>query len=155
METGLLLANRFREVMLNGKWIANTNWKEQLSDVNWQLATKKLFTFNTLAELTFHINYYIAGINDFFETGVLTISDKYSFDCPPILSEADWDLLKNTLFDNCNKFALKLEIIDLAKLDSVFADKQYGTYRRNIEGVIEHAYYHLGQVVLIKKGLAL
>ncbi len=153
METGLELANRFREVMLNGKWIANTNWAKQLSDVDWKLATKKLHTFNTLAELTFHINYYIGGINDFLETGNLSISDKFSFDCPVILSQIDWNELKDSLFYNCNKFAINLDSIGLVKLNSVFVDKKYGTYRRNIEGVIEHAYYHLGQVVLIKKGL--
>ena len=32
-----------------------------------------------------------------------------------------------------------------------FVDEKYGTYLRNIDGMIEHAYYHLGQVVLIKK----
>jgi hypothetical protein len=37
------------------------------------------------------------------------------------------------------------------QLDEVFVDKKYGTYLRNIEAVIEHSYYHLGQIVLIKK----
>jgi len=37
------------------------------------------------------------------------------------------------------------------KLDSVFIDEMYGSYRRNIEATIEHSYYHLGQVSLIKK----
>ncbi|MEG1022142.1 MAG: hypothetical protein RSE50_11550 [Myroides sp.] len=39
------------------------------------------------------------------------------------------------------------------KLDSVFVDEKYGSYRRNIEAMIEHSYYHLGQIVLIKKML--
>ena len=153
METGLQLANRFREVMLNGKWIAYNNWKEQLSDVHWQLATEKLLSFNTLAELTFHINYYVAGINEFFETETLTISDKYSFDCHAILSEADWLELQSNLFKNCNTFAMYVENTGLKNLESVFANEKYGSYRRNIEAMIEHAYYHLGQVVLIKKEL--
>ncbi|GAA4794839.1 hypothetical protein GCM10023231_24020 [Olivibacter ginsenosidimutans] len=38
-----------------------------------------------------------------------------------------------------------------SKFDEIFIDEQYGTYLRNIEGVIEHGYYHLGQIVLIKK----
>jgi hypothetical protein len=37
------------------------------------------------------------------------------------------------------------------KLDSVFVYEKYGSYRRNIDAIIEHAYYHLGQIVLIKK----
>jgi len=37
------------------------------------------------------------------------------------------------------------------ELDAIFVLEKYGTYRRNIEGMIEHAYYHLGQISLIKK----
>lgn len=36
-------------------------------------------------------------------------------------------------------------------LDKPFIDEKYGSYIRNIEGVIEHSYYHLGQIVLLKK----
>ncbi|PZU22586.1 MAG: DUF1572 domain-containing protein, partial [Chryseobacterium sp.] len=35
------LAKRFREVMLDGLWIANTNFKDQLKDVSWEQATTK------------------------------------------------------------------------------------------------------------------
>ena len=32
--------------------------------------------------------------------------------------------------------------------------EKYGTYYRNFHGLIEHAHYHLGQIVLIKKLVA-
>ncbi|MDQ1090003.1 hypothetical protein QE390_004607 [Siphonobacter sp. SORGH_AS 1065] len=32
-----------------------------------------------------------------------------------------------------------------------FVDEKYGTYYRNLHGMIEHTHYHLGQIVLIKK----
>jgi hypothetical protein len=41
--------------------------------------------------------------------------------------------------------------MDDARLDQSFVDEKYGTWLRNIEGVIEHCYYHLGQVSLIRK----
>jgi hypothetical protein len=34
--------------------------------------------------------------------------------------------------------------------DQPFVDEKYGSYQRNIEGVIEHSYYHLGQVSIIR-----
>ncbi|HBC04915.1 MAG TPA: DUF1572 domain-containing protein, partial [Aequorivita sp.] len=40
---------------------------------------------------------------------------------------------------------------DDEKLNEIFADEKYGTYQRNIEGMIEHCYYHLGQISLLKK----
>jgi hypothetical protein len=39
------------------------------------------------------------------------------------------------------------------KLKEVFTDKKYGSYERNINAMIEHSYYHLGQITLIKKML--
>ncbi len=37
------------------------------------------------------------------------------------------------------------------KLSEGFIDEKYGTYHRNIDVMIEHTYYHLGQIILIKK----
>mgnify|MGYP003556468176 FL=1 len=39
METNkIALAHRLREVLLNGTWIANTNFKEQITGVSWKEA---------------------------------------------------------------------------------------------------------------------
>ena len=32
-----------------------------------------------------------------------------------------------------------------------FVDQKYGDYQRNIDLMIEHAYYHLGQILILKK----
>lgn len=154
MENSTQLANRFREVLLNGKWIANTNFKEQLSNVTWEQATRKVGSLNTIALLAFHINYYIKGVSDFFENGALEIRDKYSFDIQPIESQADWEKLQQSLFANAEKFARQVEQMSDEKLEETFVDVKYGNYRRNIEGTIEHSYYHLGQISLLKKMVA-
>ncbi len=151
MENSAKLTNRFREVLLSGKWIANTNYKDQLSNLTFEQATTKIGSFNSIAALTYHINYYTAGILNVFEGGDLEIRDKYSFDMPPIKSKEDWDKLFNDLLTNAEKFASQIELTPDEKLDEVFVDEKYGTYRRNIEGMIEHSYYHLGQISLIKK----
>ncbi len=151
MEKPAQLAQRLTEVILNGTWIANTNYKDQLSQVAWEQATIKIASLNSIAALTFHINYYIAGIINVFEGGALEIRDKYSFDLPPINSKEDWDLLMNSLWDNTEKFALHVESMSDQQLEEKFVEEKYGTYRRNIEGVIEHSYYHLGQISLIRK----
>jgi len=151
MENSSQLAHRFREVILNGTWIANTNYKHQLSALSWQEATTRIGSLNTIAALTFHINYYIAGILQVFEGGTLDIRDKYSFDLPDMESAQDWEKLVNTLWTNAEKFADQVERMSEQKLAESFVDEKYGNYRRNIEGVIEHSYYHLGQISLIRK----
>ncbi|MGD1318822.1 DUF1572 domain-containing protein [Chryseobacterium sp. 2R14A] len=151
MSTTSQLAKRFREVLLDGKWIANTNFKDQLVDVTWEQATTKIDSLNTIAMLAFHIDYYIAGLINVFEGGDLEIRDKYSFDLPPIENEEQWETLKDKLWDDAEKFALLLEQMPDSKMNEVFVDEKYDTYLRNIDGMIEHCYYHLGQITLIKK----
>lgn len=147
----LAIANRLREVLLDGHWIANTNFKEQILSVNWEQATQKIGNLNTIAALTFHINYYLNGLSHVFDGGKLEISDKYSFDVPRIQSEMDWQTLVNSFLNNSEKFVNQVEQMPNSLLDQPFVNEKYGSYLRNIEGVIEHSYYHLGQVSLIKK----
>jgi hypothetical protein len=106
---------------------------------------------NTIALLTFHINYYLAGLLNVFAGGKLEIKDKYSFDLPEIKSEKDWNKLVNEFLSNSEMFANQVEQMDERVFDQPFVEEKYGSYLRNIEGVIEHSYYHLGQISLIRK----
>ncbi len=151
MTRNITIANRLREVLLNGKWIANTNYKDQLLNTTFKQATQKVDSLNTIAALTYHINYYLVGLLQAFENGKLEISDKFSFDLPPIRSELDWNNLVAELISNSEKFADSVEQMEDSSFDEPFIDEKYGTLLRNIEGVIEHGYYHLGQISLIRK----
>lgn len=151
MKRNTILANRLSEVLLNGKWIANTNFKEQIMSIHWEQAIQKIGDLNTIAALTYHINYYLAGLLDVFKNGKLEIKDKYSFDLPPIQSEEDWNLLVQEFLSNSELFVSQIEQMDEQLLDQAFVEEKYGNYLRNIEGVIEHSYYHLGQISLLKK----
>lgn len=151
MNRNLTIAARLREVLLDGTWIANTNFKMQLQDLNWLQATQKVGSLNTIAMLTFHINYYLKGLLRAFEAGKLEISDQYSFDMPQINSANDWDELRAEFLHHAAQFVWKVEQLEDDVFDQPFIDEKYGTWLRNIEGVIEHCYYHLGQISLIKK----
>ena len=144
MTRNTMLSGRIREVLIDGKWIADTNFKEQLLNVNWEQAIQKVDNLNTIAMLTFHVNYYMAGILNVLNGGELEISDKYSFDLPEIICEKDWENLVNEFIRNSEKILRKVEQMDESKLEQIFADEKYGTYLRNIEGFIEHSYYDLG-----------
>lgn len=151
MESPISIANRFQELFLDGKWIANTNYQELLLSINFNQATTKIHSLNTIAELTFHVNYYVEGLVFYFETGNLNIRDKFSFDSPMISSEEDWNNLRTKFMTNAMKFIEHIHSFTNEDLEKVFVNEKYGTYRRNIEAMIEHGYYHLGQISLIKK----
>ncbi len=145
------LANRLREVLLNGKWIANTNLKEQISSTSWEQAMERIGSLNTIALLTFHVNYYLKGVLNVFQGGKLEIKDKYSFDMPEISSETDWLNLVDEFVNNAENFINHVENMDDSLWTQPFVKEEYGSYLRNIEAQIEHSYYHLGQISLIKK----
>lgn len=151
MKNSTQLAKRLQEVFLDGKWIANTNYQAILVDVTLVEAITKITDLNTIAMLTFHINYYLDGILNVFNGGELEIRDKFSFDLPKLELEADWEKLVLELKTNAAIFVKQVDDFSNEKLAMPFVDEKYGTYQRNIEAVIEHSYYHLGQIVLIKK----
>ena len=151
MQRNITLSQRLREVFFDGKWIANTNYREQISDVTLHQANYKIHDLNSIALLTFHINYYLEGLIQVLNDGVLEISDRYSFDMPLINTDKEWSDLKDRFLKNAATFSNKVAELDDTILDQSFVDEKYGTYLRNIEAVIEHSYYHLGQLVLIKK----
>ncbi|WP_298518414.1 DUF1572 family protein [uncultured Kordia sp.] len=147
------LANRLREVYTEGKWVTGTNVKEQIMNTSWQDAIQSIHGLNSIAKLTFHLNYYIVGVTQVFEGGTLDIRDKYSFDAPPITSEQDWKDRVKKFSEDADKFILLVENMSETQLFENFVVEKYGTYHRNIDVQIEHAYYHLGQILLIKKML--
>ncbi|MEZ4857760.1 MAG: DUF1572 domain-containing protein [Flavobacteriaceae bacterium] len=154
MKLSITLAHRFREVILNGKWVANTNLKAQLETVTFDKAEIKIGSLNTMAILAQHIHYYVVGVKQVLEGGTLNIKDVYSFSFSPIESKDQWETFLNNLWNDAEAFATLVEQVPDSQLSSPFVDIKYGTYLRNIEGMIEHCYYHLGQIVLLNKMLS-
>jgi hypothetical protein len=147
------IAKHFRDVHFGGNW-TSVNLKEQLADVSWEQATTKLYSFNTIAVLVYHMNYYVSAVLKVLQGGPLDASDKYSFDPPPVQSAADWESLLNKTWTEAEHFASLIEQLPEHKLWEDFSEKKYGNYYRNLHGIIEHIHYHLGQIVLIKKILS-
>lgn len=145
------LANRLGEVILSGTWIANTNIKDQIENLDYTIANKQVKSLNTIAILAQHIHYYVSGIKNVFVNGNLEIRDKFSFDFPPITSQKQWKSFQNLFWKDTEELIEHISHLSESELQNPFVDEKYGSYQRNIDGLIEHTYYHLGQIVLIKK----
>lgn len=146
------LSSQFRDLFLSGQWVGtNLNLKAQLEDLTVEEANTKYASLNTIALLVFHLNYYLEGVMNVFRGGTLDIKDKYSFDMSPITSQAEWDTMKDNVFRNAEYFISLVDQMPKSQLNDPFTDSKYGTYLRNLLGMLDHSYYHLGQIVLIKK----
>lgn len=143
-------AKHFRDIHSGGNWTCSS-LKEVLEDISWKEATTEIYSLNTIATLSYHINYYVDRVLKVLEGGELNAKDDLSFEVPPIQSESDWEEMKKKILNDGNKFAELVEQMDDAVFYDFFIEEKYGNYFRNIHGIIEHSHYHLGQISLIKK----
>jgi hypothetical protein len=153
MKLSSQIAKHFREVHFGGNWTVS-NLKDTLAGVTWQQATTKVQSLNTIAALVFHINYFVAVQLKVLQGGPLEGNDKFSYDVPPINSEEDWQKLKDKALSEAEQLATLIEQLPDSKWEEDFVDPKYGSYYRNLHGVIEHTHYHLGQIALLKKMLS-
>ena len=153
MNLSVETAKHFRDVHFGGNW-TSVSLKETLADVSWQQAVTKVHSFNTIAVLVYHTNYYVSAVLKVLQGEALNASDTFSFDLPPIQSDTDWKNLLNKTWADAERFASLLEQLPESRSGEVFTDEKYGTYYRNMHGIIEHIHYHLGQIVVIKKLIA-
>ena len=144
------IATHFKQLFFGGNW-TSVDFTTTLKDVDWMMATGKEKDFNTIAQLVFHVDYYIDVTLKVLQGEPLDAHDKFSFDCPEITSELDWEKLKNKLFSDAESYVSLVEQLPDSKLSEVFCLEKYGNYYRNIHGLIEHSHYHLGQIVILKK----
>ncbi|MCG8573923.1 MAG: DinB family protein [Flavobacteriales bacterium] len=150
MKLSAQIAKHFREIHFGGNWTCS-NLKDSLSDVDWKMATTKVYDFNTIATLAYHIHYYVHAVAEVLEGKPLDASDKLSFDHPPINNNEDWNTFLEKVWADAERFANTLEQLEDEKMGAILEDQKYGTYYRNLHGIIEHSHYHLGQINLIKK----
>ena len=150
MSTTKLLAKHFKEVYFGGNWTCS-NLKETLEDITIDEANFKIADFNSILCLSYHIHYFVVVQTTFLKGLEVIASDKLSFNHPEINEEIEWQLYKNKLWKEAEEFIQLLEQLEDDVLILDFIAPQYGNYFRNINGLIEHSHYHLGQINLIKK----
>lgn len=150
MNLSTQIAKHIRDIHAGGNW-TSVNLKDTLADISWQQATTQVYGLNTIATLLYHINYFVSAVIPVLQGGELNAKDALSFAHPPIYDAASWQALINKAMVDAEKLASLVEQLPTDKLTSVFVNDKYGNYYRNLSGIVEHAHYHLGQIVLIKK----
>lgn len=144
------LAKHLRDVHTGGNWTVS-NLKDTLAGVTWQQAISKVEGFNTIATLVYHTHYFVHVVIPVLNGQQLNAKDEFSFNHPPIQSEADWNKLLEQVFSDAEILAQLIEKLPDELLLNDFADPKYGNYYRNLAGIIEHLHYHLGQIAILKK----
>lgn len=150
MSTTQQLAKHLREVNFGGNWTWS-NLKDQLETVTLEQATTQVASLNTIAALTFHIDYYVQAITRVLKGEEINAHDKFSYVHPEFESEEEWKNFCQQCLKSTEALAWLIEKLDDSILDQYFVEEKYGSYHRNFLGLIEHTHYHLGQIAIIKK----
>jgi len=93
MKLTAAIAKQFRDVHSGGNW-TSVNLRDTLTGVSREMAVTKIHFLNSIAVLIYHISYYYSAVIKVLEGGPLDAKDKYSFELPPIESEAAWNNMK-------------------------------------------------------------
>ncbi len=150
MNLNTQIATHIREFYFGDNW-TGPNLKEVLAEVTWLQATARVYSFNTIAALVYHMNYYGRVFQKALRGEPLNASDRNSFDLLPIQSQQDWVNLLDKTWAEAEILASQVEQMSESKLCEDFSQGKYGNYYRNIQGIISHNNYHLGQIVMLKK----
>jgi len=153
MNVSSQIAKHFREIHFGGNW-TSTNVVDTLEGISWEQATKKVDSLNSILILTYHISYYVSAVLKVLQGNPLVAKDEFSFNHASIQSEKDWEQLIARYLNEAKELSDLIEQLPEETLWSDFTDEKYGSYYRNLHGIIEHTHYHLGQISLVKKMLA-
>ena len=143
------IAKQLRDLTFGGNWTWSS-LKEQLSDISWELAIKQAYNCHSIAALVYHMNFYLNAVSGLLAGKPLDSKHELSFNVPNIQSQKDWEQLLDITWQDAEVFARLIEEMPESKLWQSVSD-EYGNFYRNIQGVIEHNHYHLGQIVILKK----
>ena len=145
------LARHIRETHFGNNW-TDVDMTAVLKDVTWQQAVATpIPDANSIAVLVFHINFYLNYVHKSIKEGVYQFDHEDSFKVPPIQSEADWQALLQKTWDDAEAFAQTVEKLPNSASIYDIIPPFSNSFYKNIQGIVEHTHYHLGQIVLLKK----
>lgn len=144
------IALHLRQVYFEKNWTASS-LKPALDAVPFAYIHAAPQGLNSIARLAYHISYYISIASERLNGGPYDMLDAISFDHPPLETEEAWTAFREDLYAQAESFAQQVEVLDDSLLHTDFEAPRYGSYWRNLMGIVEHTHYHLGQIVLVHK----
>ena len=149
MKLSKLIAAHIREVYEGNNW-TDINIADTVKDVSLEEAvTITPASRNTIAALLYHIKFYIEIVLQRLDGISPEISDANGFDMPALKSEAEWKKLIDNSHRSFNKLADAAENFPEERLNEI-TPNGVSSYYKTLHGVVEHAHYHLGQIVILK-----
>jgi uncharacterized damage-inducible protein DinB len=145
-----LLAENLIQVFEGGNW-TEVSMRDALSDVSYVEAnTITPASQNTIASLVHHVIYWNGVIVQRMRNHDPEIPAANGFDGEAPASEKDWRSLIEQARHSFVELADAIKQFEPARLSELTNFGQ-STFSKNLFGIVEHAHYHLGQIMILKK----
>jgi uncharacterized damage-inducible protein DinB len=145
-----LLAQHITDVYKGNNW-TDVNINETIKNIDWKQAQQQTEASpNTIASLLHHLYYWNGIISKRMDGETPVIPEENGFDVPYLNSEEEWNALKEKTHQSFIQLAEKVKNFPEEKLMNNYSPEINSTIYRNIQGLVEHAHYHLGQIVILK-----
>lgn len=143
------IAKQFRSIYIDGTR-TYPSFQDQLTDVDWEMAIARIGGIQNIATLTHQLGLLVKEGIDLME-GKDPEEESDTVLNPPFAGANAWHHYKVSVIREGESFAQLLEQLPDHQLWQMYGSAEYGTYYENLYGIVEKTYYHLGQIVLIKK----
>lgn len=135
--------------------IVHGNWTEiYLDDVTADVTYAEAIALpagitNSIAMLVNHLGLYNYIVGERLKGNNPQPGDDNGF-AIDIKNEEDWQQLRQNVLNSFKTLADAVKVLPDEKL-SAFTPAGHTTFYKTLHGISEHAHYHLGQIMLIKK----
>ncbi len=149
MKIQSLIAQHVLHAHEGGNWTGNSV-KEALKDVSLESAVSVTpGSANTISGLVHHLTYW----NNIMVRRILgespEIPEINGFDVEPLTSQEEWDRLKSLNIESAHLLASTILNFDCDDITKPILPGYSSAYK-SLNGCVEHIYYHLGQITIIK-----
>ena len=149
MDLKSLVAQHIREI-LKGNW-SDIFLTDVLQDVTLEEANFIPPSKNSIAMLANHLKFYNDIVILRLQNDTRPVNyETNGFDVPLLDNEKSWQHLKEDTFLSFIKLATEVEAMPEEKLFELTPSGS-ATFYKTLHGLVEHAHYHMGQMMIIKK----
>lgn len=144
------IAQHVLDVHKGDNW-TEVNIQNTLQDVSLREATTVTpASPNTIAMLLHHLTFYNEVVLQRLLDIYTAIPQSNGFDVPALHSEEEWQQLQHRNLQSAHALAEGILQFPEQRLFELTASGKT-TFYKNLHGIAEHAHYHLGQMVILKK----
>ncbi|MBS1746269.1 MAG: DinB family protein [Bacteroidetes bacterium] len=154
MHLTYLLAQHIKDVFNGNNW-TDVNIETSLKDVDWKQAQQQTEASpNTIASLVYHLAFWNGIIMQRLKGETPIIPEGNGFDVPYLNNEEEWTTIINKTKESFMELSEAVHNFPEEKLLENYAPGIPSSFYRNMQGCVEHAHYHLGQIIILKNMVA-